>query len=321
MGGSDFDPKNKSDAEIMRFCQLLMSELQRHIGPDTDVPAGDIGVGEREISALFGQYLKIANKWNGVLTGKGCAFGGSAVRKEATGYGCLYFLEAMLGRHGRELEGKSVAISGSGNVALYAAQKAMEQGARVLTLSDSEGFLFIEDGLSPDQFEALRILKEERRGRLAAFADDEKGVQFHEGAKPWEIECEIALPCATQNELDEKDAAKLIDNGAIAVCEGANMPTTKEAAVKLRENDILHAPAKAANAGGVAVSGFELSQNAMRQSWSRAEVDDRLRDIMKSIHDDCVAACEDGHAVNYVDGANMAAFQKVASAMYSFGVY
>jgi len=322
-GGSNFNPRGKSDAEVMRFCQSLMIELQRHIGEDVDVPAGDIGVGSREISYLFGQYMRLENRWAGVLTGKGCAFGGSAVRTEATGYGCIYFCERMLERHGEGLEGKRIAISGSGNVALYAAEKATERGARVVTFSDSDGLLVAEEGFHGEQIEAVKRLKEDERGRLAELADRWKGVSHRKGAQPWAVPCEIAMPCATQNELDGDDARTLVEGGLVAVCEGANMPTTPEAARVLHEAGVLHAPGKASNAGGVAVSGLEQSQNAMRISWSHDEVDRRLKDIMKGIHERCIEYGEHGARdgrIDYVTGANVAGFQKVAEALLAYGV-
>ena len=318
-GGSNFNPKGKSDDEVMRFCQSLMTELHRHIGEDVDVPAGDIGVGTREISYLFGHYMRLENRWTGVLTGKGCAFGGSAVRTEATGYGCVYFLEHMLNQHDEEIKGKSIAISGSGNVALYAAEKAIEKGSKVLTLSDSDGCVYCKDGLNEEQLEYAQDLKENQRGRISELADKFDGVKFHKGDKPWEVECEVAMPCATQNELEKEDVKTLIDNGLMVVCEGANMPITSGAAELLKESSILHAPGKASNAGGVAVSGLEQSQNSMRISWSREEVDERLQDIMKEIHGRCVEHGEQKGRVNYVDGANIAAFEKVAKAMLAYG--
>jgi glutamate dehydrogenase (NADP+) len=319
-GGSNFNPKGKSDDEVMRFCQSLMTELHRHIGDDIDVPAGDIGVGAREISYLFGQYMRLENRWTGVLTGKGMSFGGSAVRTEATGYGCVYFCQQMLNHHGGDIEGKRVAISGSGNVALYAAEKALQKGAKVVTLSDSGGFVHFEDGLTPEQFRFVKELKEERRGRISEVAGSFDEVVFHEKSTPWAVSCDIAMPCATQNELSAADAETLIDNGLIAVCEGANMPTTAAAADLLRARNVLHAPGKASNAGGVAVSGLEQSQNAMRISWSREEVDDRLQTIMREIHSRCVEHGGDGDRVSYVDGANIAGFKKVAEAMLAYGV-
>lgn len=319
-GGSNFNPKGKSDDEVMRFCQSLMTELHRHIGEDVDVPAGDIGVGSREISYLFGQYMRLENRWTGVLTGKGCSFGGSAVRTEATGYGCVYFCGHLLEQHDEELEGKSMAISGSGNVARYAAEKAIERGAKVLTLSDSDGFVEIKDGLNEEQLQFVHGLKEEKRGRLSEFADEFKGVEHHADAKPWGVKCDLAMPCATQNELDEEDAKTLAGHGVMAVCEGANMPVTAEAAHLLAEEKILHAPGKASNAGGVSVSGLEQSQNSMRVSWSREEVDERLQEIMKSIHTRCVEHGERDGRVDYVAGANIAGFKKVADAMLAYGV-
>ncbi|MDF1812613.1 MAG: NADP-specific glutamate dehydrogenase [Verrucomicrobiales bacterium] len=320
-GGSNFNPKGKSDREVMRFCQSLMTELHRYIGEDTDVPAGDIGVGTREISYLFGHYIRMENRWVGVLTGKGASCGGSAVRKEATGWGCMYFCEHMLNQHGEALGGQRVAISGAGNVALYAAHKAMEKGAKVITMSDSDGYVHIPEGLTEEQWHNLVKLKEEDDGRISEFAENETGVTFHEG-KPWGVSCEIAMPCATQNELDESAAETLINNGVVAVCEGANMPCTAKAVERFRHNGILFGPGKAANAGGVAVSGFEQSQNAIRVSWSREEVDERLQSLMKDIHNRCVEAGsrEGQKIVDYADGANIAAFQKVATAMHAYGV-
>ena len=320
-GGSNFNPKGKSDDEVMRFCQSLMTELHRHIGEDVDVPAGDIGVGSREISYLFGQYMRLENRWTGVLTGKGLSFGGSAVRTEATGYGCVYFCECMLKHHDEGIEGKSIVISGSGNVALFAAEKAIQKGGKVLTLSDSDGFVHIKDGISEEQLKYVHDLKLNRRGRLSEFAEQFDGVEFHEGSRPWGIKCQIAMPCATQNELEIEDAKSLIDNGVIAICEGANMPVTADAARFFRDNNVLHAPGKASNAGGVAVSGLELSQNAMRISWTHEEVDERLQDIMREIHNRCVQhGRNDNNRVDYVHGANIAGFEKVADAMLAYGV-
>lgn len=317
-GGSNFNPKGKSEREVMRFCQSMMTELHRHIGEDTDVPAGDIGVGSREVSFLFGQYMRLENRWSGVLTGKGLSFGGSAVRTEATGWGCVYFCDDMLKHHGHDIEGKRVAVSGSGNVALYAAQKLISKGAKVVTLSDSKGFIHIPEGLSEEQWQEVRELKEGKRGRLSSY--ESTGVHYHEGERPWGVECEIAMPCATQNELEAKGARELVKNGVIAVAEGANMPTTIEAIEIFREHKILHAPGKASNAGGVAVSGLEQSQNAMRISWEPEEVDNRLKKIMADIHDRCVAegSGDDGH-VDYVDGSNIGGFKKVAQAMHAYG--
>ncbi len=321
-GGSNFNPRGKSDDEVMRFCHSMMRELHRHIGEDIDVPAGDIGVGPREIGYLFGQYTRLENRWSGVLTGKGCAFGGSAVRTEATGYGCVYFCEEMLGHHGHDLKDKNLTISGSGNVALYAAQKAIQKGAKVLTLSDSDGFLHFQDGLNDDQLEEIITLKLERRGRLADYANGGKKVEFHSDKKPWALPCDVAMPCATQNELDQDDAQALIKNGVTAVCEGANMPVTADAAGLLRRESVLHAPGKASNAGGVAVSGLEMSQNSMRVGWSRDEVESRLREIMHGIHNRCV---EHGGGVrsdrvDYVAASNIAGFEKIAAAMLAYGV-
>ncbi|QEG36938.1 NADP-specific glutamate dehydrogenase [Bythopirellula goksoeyrii] len=319
-GGANFNPKGKSDREVMRFCQSMMTELHRHIGENTDVPAGDIGVGSREISYLFGQYMRLENLWSGAMTGKGKDYGGSAVRTEATGWGCVYFLEQMLHQRSDELANKRIAISGAGNVAIYAAEKALEKGAKVITLSDSDGTVEITEGLDQDQLQFIKDLKEKRRGRISEFATTYKGVKFHKDAAPWNIPCDIAMPCATQNELDAKDASTLVANGVMAVCEGANMPTTPEASDVFREHSIPHAPGKASNAGGVAVSGLEQSQNAMRISWSREEVDERLQKIMGAIHRRCVEHGTSGGKVNYADGANIAGFKKVADAMLSYGI-
>ncbi|MAD27946.1 MAG: NADP-specific glutamate dehydrogenase [Pseudomonadales bacterium] len=318
-GGSDFDPKGKSDGEIMRFCQAFMTELSRHIGADLDIPAGDIGVGAREIGYMYGQYKRLRNEFTSVLTGKGISYGGSLIRPEATGYGCVYFAEQMLKQRNDSFEGKRVAISGSGNVAQYAAQKVLELGAKVISVSDSGGTLYYPDGMTQAQWDTLMTLKNEQRGRLESLHGD--GCEFIAGQRPWHLPCDIALPCATQNELDADDARHLIENGCIAVAEGANMPSTLEAGDLLQEHRILFAPGKAANAGGVAVSGLEMSQNAMRLHWTAGEVDEKLHCIMQSIH----AACErygreeDGH-INYVKGANIAGFVKVADAMLAQGV-
>ena len=320
-GGSNFNPKGKSEREVMRFCQSLMAELYRHIGEDVDIPAGDIGVGTREISFLFGYYMRLQNRWTGVLTGKGCSFGGSAVRTEATGYGCVYFCEHMLNQHDEGLEGKSIAISGSGNVALHAAEKAIEMGATIVTLSDSDGFVHFKEGLTEDQLRSVKDLKQKHQGRLSKFAEERDGFEFHEGKRPWKVKCDIAMPCATQNELLEEDAKALISNGVMAVCEGANMPVSADAARLLATSNILHAPGKASNAGGVAVSGLEQSQNAMRISWSHDEVDSRLKKIMTEIHARCVRHGESNGRVDYVRGANIAGFQKVAEAMLAYGVF
>ena len=317
-GGSNFNPKGKSEREVMRFCHSLMTELHRHIGEDIDVPAGDIGVGSREVSFMFGQYMRLENRWSGVLTGKGLSFGGSAVRTEATGWGCVYFLENMLKHHAYVLEGTRVAVSGAGNVALYAAQKLIEKGAKVLTLSDSKGYIFRKEGLTNQQWSEIRDLKEKDRGPLADYKGD--GIEYTAGSRPWGVECDIALPCATQNELGKEDAKTLVKNGIIAVAEGANMPTTLGAIEIFRAAKILHAPGKASNAGGVAVSGLEQSQNAMRISWKREEVDERLRNIMSGIHERCVEEGDKGDGrIDYIDGSNIAGFKKVAEAMVAYG--
>ena len=319
-GGSDFDPKGKSDAEVMRFCQAFMSELYRHIGADTDVPAGDIGVGGREIGFLFGQYKKLRNEFTSVLTGKGLTWGGSLIRPEATGYGTVYFAQSMLQTKGDKLEGKRVVISGSGNVAQYACEKAIQLGAKVLTVSDSNGFaLFPDSGMTEAQLAALIELKEVRRERVSVYAK-EQGLQYFENQKPWGVKCDIALPCATQNELDGKDAATLLANGVICVAEGANMPSTLEAVEAFLKAKILYAPGKASNAGGVATSGLEMSQNHIRLSWSREKVDKRLFDIMVNIHENCVANGTENGYTNYVNGANIAGFKKVADAMLAQGI-
>lgn len=318
-GGSDFDPKGKSDAEVMRFCQAFMSELYRHIGADVDVPAGDIGVGAREIGFLFGQYKRLSNQFTSVLTGKGMTYGGSLIRPEATGFGCVYFAEEMLKRRGQTVEGQRVAISGSGNVAQYAARKVMDLGGKVISLSDSEGTLYCEAGLSEEQWLALLELKNVKRGRIRELASAH-GLEFRAGQHPWSLPCDIALPCATQNELDAEAARTLLGNGCVCVAEGANMPTTLEAVDIFIEAGILFAPGKASNAGGVAVSGLEMSQNAMRLLWTAGEVDSKLHAIMQSIHHACVHYGEDNGQVNYVKGANIAGFVKVADAMLAQGV-
>jgi glutamate dehydrogenase (NADP+) len=318
-GGSDFDPKGKSDAEVMRFCQAFMSELYRHIGADVDVPAGDIGVGAREIGFLFGQYKRLSNQFTSVLTGKGPSYGGSLIRPEATGFGCVYFAEEMLKRSGETVEGKRVAISGSGNVAQYAARKVMDLGGVVVSLSDSEGTLYCESGLTEEQWLAVLELKNVQRGRISELAG-RFGLEFLAGQHPWALSCDIALPCATQNELDAEAARTLLRNGCICVAEGANMPTTLEAVDLFIEAGILFAPGKASNAGGVAVSGLEMSQNAMRLLWTGGEVDNKLHAIMQSIHHACVHYGEENGRVNYVKGANIAGFVKVADAMLAQGV-
>ena len=319
-GGSDFNPKGKSDNEVMRFCQSFMSELFRHIGPNTDVPAGDIGVGGREIGFMFGQYKRLRNEFTGVLTGKGAAWGGSLIRPEATGYGNVYFAEQMLKTKGESFDGKTVVISGSGNVAQYACEKATELGSKVLTLSDSSGYIFDPTGIDAEKLAFIMELKNVKRGRIKAYADH-FGCEFHEGARPWSVACDIALPCATQNELNAEEAKALVANGCDCVSEGANMPCTPEAIEVFDENKILFAPGKASNAGGVAVSGLEMSQNSLRYNWTREEVDAKLRAIMVDIHTSCVAYGSDGNGyTNYVKGANVAGFVKVADAMLDQGV-
>ena len=318
-GGSDFDPKGKSDAEVMRFCQAFMTELRRHIGQFTDVPAGDIGVGGREIGFLYGQYKRLQNEFTGTLTGKGRNYGGSLIRPEATGYGTVYFLIEMLKTRGLDIAGKTVTISGSGNVAQYAAEKCIELGAKVLTLSDSAGTIVAKDGLTKDQLAWIMDLKEVRRGRIKEAAT-EFGFDYLEGQRPWGVKCDIALPCATQNELELADAKSLLANGCFAVSEGANMPSTPEAVEAFQEAKILYAPGKASNAGGVATSGLEMSQNSLRLSWTREEVDARLAQIMKDIHSQCVENGTDGDYINYVKGANIAGFKKVADTMIAFGI-
>lgn len=319
-GGSDFDPKGKSDGEVMRFCQAFMTELSRHIGADLDVPAGDIGVGGREIGFLYGQYKRVRNEFASVLTGKGLTYGGSLIRPEATGYGTVYFAQSMLQTRNQSFEGKKVLISGSGNVAQYAAEKAIQLGANVLTVSDSGGYvLFGDNGMTEAQLQALIELKEVRRERLSVYAQ-EQNVQYFAGQKPWGVACDIALPCATQNELDENDAKTLLKNGCVCVAEGANMPSTLGAVEAFIQAKILYAPGKASNAGGVATSGLEMSQNAIRLSWTREEVDQRLFNIMADIHENCVANGSENGYVNYVNGANIAGFKKVAEAMLAQGI-
>ncbi len=319
-GGANFNPKGKSNREVMRFCQSLMTELHRHIGEDTDVPAGDIGVGAREISYMFGQYTRLENRWSGVMTGKGTSYGGSLIRTEATGYGCVYLCENMLRHHGEDLAGKSIVISGSGNVARYAAEKALNKEAKVITLSDSGGFVRFKEGMHAEHLKFAHDLKEIHRGRISEMAEQFTDVEFHADAAPWQVKCDVALPCATQNELHGKDAHALTNNGVRAVCEGANMPSTLDAIEQFRKHKVLFAPGKAANAGGVAVSGLEQSQNAMRFSWTGAEVDQRLQGIMLGIHERCVQHGQHKDYVDYVDGANIAGFKKVADAMLAYGV-
>ena len=319
-GGSDFNPKGKSDREVMRFCQAFMSELHKHIGPDMDIPAGDIGVGGREISYLFGQYKRLENRFHGVLTGKGLEFGGSLIRKEATGFGTVFFMNEMLKEHGESLEGKRCVVSGSGNVALYTSAKIMQLGGTVVAMSDSSGVIHVKDGMTQEQLDWLIDLKEHRRGRIKEFADHFH-CDFIPDSKVWTIPAQLAFACATQNELDLDDARTLVRNGCIAVAEGANMPSTLEAAHFLKENKVLFAPAKAANAGGVAVSGLEMTQNSMRLSWSMEELEDRLKTIMARIHEQCIQHGQtDTGQVDYVRGANIAGFKKVADAMLAYGV-
>lgn len=319
-GGSDFDPKGKSDSEVMSFCQSFMTELQRHIGPNTDVPAGDIGVGGREIGYLFGQYKRLRNEFTGVLTGKGIAWGGSLIRPEATGYGCVYFVEEMLATKGLNMKDKIVAISGSGNVAQYAVEKVIQLGGKVVSLSDSNGSIHDPSGIDEEKLKYVLELKNVKRGRIREYAEKYK-VAYHEGKRPWFIKCDVALPCATQNELDKEDAEALVKNKCLCVAEGANMPTTPEAIQVFQQNKVLYAPGKASNAGGVATSGLEMSQNSLRMAWSREEVDEKLKNIMISIHKACqqYGSAPDGY-IDYVKGANIAGFIKVASAMIDQGV-
>ena len=318
-GGSDFNPKDKSAREIMRFCQAFVTELYRHIGQFTDVPAGDIGVGAREISYMFGQYKRISNEFTGVMTGKGISFGGSLIRTEATGYGCVYMMEKMLALIGDGLPGKIIVISGSGNVAQYTAEKAIEMGGKVLTLSDSSGFVYDPAGIDEEKLAYIKTLKNDKRGRISEYAD-KYGVEYHEGKHPWSVPCDLAFPCATQNEINGSDAEMLVKNGCMAVAEGANMPTDKEGCVVFLNSKILLAPSKAANAGGVAVSGLEMAQNSMRLTWTREEVDRRLREIMANIHEQCVTYGKEGDYINYHKGANVAGFIKVANAMLGMGI-
>jgi glutamate dehydrogenase (NADP+) len=320
-GGSDFDPKGKSDNEVMRFCQSFMNELFRHIGANTDVPAGDIGVGGREIGFMFGQYKRLRNEFTGVFTGKGITYGGSLIRPEATGYGTVYFAENMLATKGDSFKGKTVVISGSGNVAQFACEKATQKGAKVVTLSDSSGYIYDTDGIDADKLAFIMELKNVKRGRISEYVKKYSSATFHEGKRPWSVNCDIALPCATQNELNAEEAKALINNNVIAVAEGANMPTTPEAIEVLQKAKVLFSPGKASNAGGVATSGLEMSQNSLRLNWTREEVDEKLNKIMDDIHASCVeyGTEEDGY-VNYVRGANIAGFVKVADAMLAQGV-
>lgn len=320
-GGSDFDPKGKSDNEVMRFCQSFMTELSRHIGPNTDVPAGDIGVGGREIGYMFGQYKRLRNEFTGVLTGKGLEWGGSLIRPEATGYGATYFAEEMLKTRGDSLKGKVVTVSGSGNVAQYATEKVTEMGGKVVTLSDSNGFIYDPDGIDAEKLAYVMNLKNVRRGRMSEYADKYEAASYHEGERPWSIKCDVAMPCATQNEVNEEEARILIKNGCFVISEGANMPSTPEAVEVFLQAKILYGPGKAANAGGVSTSGLEMSQNSLRLSWTREEVDARLHQIMKDIHQTCVKyGTQPDGTINYVIGANIGGFVKVADAMLAQGL-
>jgi glutamate dehydrogenase (NADP+) len=318
-GGSDFDPKGKSDNEVMKFCQSFMTELFRHIGPDTDVPAGDIGVGGREIGYMFGQYKRLKNEFTGVLTGKGLYWGGSLIRPEATGYGATYFAEEMLNHRGDSLKGKIVTISGSGNVAQYAVEKVNFFGGKVVTLSDSNGFIYDPEGIDAEKLAFVMHLKNVKRGRISEYTA-KYGGEYHEGQRPWSIPCQVAMPNATQNEINEEEAMMLIKNGCFVVSEGANMPSTPEAVEVYLKNKILYGPGKAANAGGVATSGLEMTQNSMRLSWSREEVDEKLHSIMRNIHATCVKFGQEGEYINYVKGANIGGFVKVAEAMMAQGI-
>ncbi|MDD3987882.1 MAG: NADP-specific glutamate dehydrogenase [Candidatus Omnitrophica bacterium] len=318
-GGSDFDPKGKSDNEVMRFCQSFMVELSRHIGPNTDVPAGDIGVGGREIGYMFGQYKRLRNEFTGVLTGKGLNWGGSLIRPEATGYGCVYFVEEMLKTRGESLKGKVCAVSGSGNVAQYTVEKLLQLGAKVVTLSDSDGFIYDGEGIDQKELKCVLNLKNVKRGRIKECAKEFK-CDYFDKQKPWSIKCDVAFPSATQNEIDEQDAKTLVKNGCLAIGEGANMPTTPSGVEIFQKAKILYAPGKASNAGGVATSGLEMSQNSMRLSWSREEVDRKLHDIMVAIHEQCVKYGKEDGYINYVKGANIAGFVKVADAMIDQGI-
>jgi glutamate dehydrogenase (NADP+) len=320
-GGADFDPKGKSDVEIMRFCQAFMTELSKHIGADTDVPAGDIGVGGREVGYMFGQYKRLRNEFTGVLTGKGISFGGSLIRPEATGYGDVYFADSMLKTKGKSFAGQTVVVSGSGNVAQYAAEKATQLGGKVVTMSDSSGYIYDEAGIDAEKLAYVMEIKNVNYGRISDYVKKYPSAKFVEGKRPWEVKCDIALPCATQNELNEDEAKTLVANGCFCVAEGANMPSTPEAVTVFQNAKILFAPGKASNAGGVATSGLEMSQNSLRLSWTSEEVDERLKGIMKNIHEACVKYGSDGNGyVDYVKGANIAGFVKVADAMLGQGV-
>ena len=319
-GGSDFDPKGKSDTEVMRFCQSFMTELFRHIGPNKDIPAGDIGVGGREIGYLFGQYKRLKNEFSGVLTGKGVSWGGSLIRPEATGYGVVYFIDEMLKNNGDGLKNKSVVISGSGNVAQYATEKCVDMGAKVLTLSDSSGYIYDEDGINKEKLEYIMELKNDKRERISEYVKKYSKAEFHSDKKPWSVKCDIAIPCATENELNLTDAKELLKNGCKTIGEGANMPCTSDAIKLLIKNKIQYAPGKASNAGGVAVSGLEMAQNSLKYTWSREVVDGKLKEIMSDIHSSCLKYGADKDYINYVKGANIAGFVKVADAMLAQGV-
>ena len=319
-GGSNFDPKGKSDNEVMRFCQSFMGELYRHIGPNTDVPAGDIGVGGREIGYLFGQYKKLRNEFSGILTGKALNWGGSLIRPEATGYGCVYFAEEMMNTRKETLKGKICTVSGSGNVAQYTVEKLNQLGAKVVTLSDSSGMIYDPNGIDDKKLAYVMKLKNIKRGRIKEYAAEYSGVRYEEGKRPWHIKCDMAFPSATQNEINKNEAKMLVDNGCICVSEGANMPTEPEGIEVFQNAKILYGPGKAANAGGVATSGLEMSQNSLKLAWSREEVDEKLHNIMKSIHSSCVKYGKEGDFINYVKGANIAGFVKVADAMLDQGL-
>ena len=320
-GGANFDPKGKSDREVMRFCQSMMTELYRHIGADMDVPAGDIGVGAREVGYLFGQFKRLRNQFQGVITGKGLAFGGSLIRTEATGYGTVYFMQNMLNHRGDTIDGKTATVSGSGNVAIYTIEKLLDLGARPLTASDSGGFIYDPDGIDHEKLAWIKELKDVRRGRISEYVDEFPNAEYHEGKRPWIVPCDLAFPAATQNELNGEEARILVDNGCIGVAEGANMPSDEDAVAVFQAAKIFYGPGKAANAGGVAVSGLEQSQNALRIAWSREEVDARLQSIMKSIHEQCVTyGTGDDGWVDYVQGANVGGFVKVANALLGYGI-
>ena len=319
-GGADFDPRDKSDGEVMRFCQSFMTELFRHIGPNTDIPAGDIGVGGREIGYMFGQYKRLKNEFTGVLTGKGVSWGGSLIRPEATGYGTVYFAEDMYNHEGKSIKGKTVTISGSGNVAQYAAEKCIQLGAKVISMSDSSGFIYDKEGINEEKLSIIMDLKNNKRGRISEYVKKYPNAKFEKGKRPWSLECDVALPCATQNEVSESDAKLLIKNGCKCVAEGANMPCEPGAIKQFKLNKILYAPGKASNAGGVAVSGLEMAQNSLRYSWTREEVDQKLKEIMINIHKSCLEYGKEKDFVDYNKGANISSFIKVADAMLAQGV-